>query len=211
LIVNFIGCATAPYVSPTGPLIPPAMPGTYHRVERGQTLWKISKMYNVELDDVARINRILDASAIEAGQLVFIPTTSKPVAIPTDGLSDDFGWPIRGRVISSFGQNYNNMINKGINILPAATDDIIFASRGGRVVFYSEDFAGYGSTIIIDHGDGLSSVYARNAEVFIKAGDNVQKGARIARVGSAGRDKNKYLHFEIRKKHVPQNPYYYLP
>ena len=46
---------------------------------------------------------------------------------------------------------------------------------------------------------------------LIKAGDNVQKGAVIAKAGSAVRDKNIYLHFEIRKGHMPQNPYYYLP
>ena len=64
---------------------------------------------------------------------------------------------------------------------------------------------------MIDHGDGLSTVYARNSEVFVKIGDEVQRGVRIAKVGQAGRDKNSYLHFEIRKRHVPQNPYFYLP
>ncbi|MCX5709267.1 MAG: M23 family metallopeptidase, partial [Candidatus Omnitrophica bacterium] len=52
---------------------------------------------------------------------------------------------------------------------------------------------------------------ARNSELFVKAGDNVLKGTLIAKAGSAGRDKNTYLHFEIRKGHVSQNPYFYLP
>ena len=117
---------------------------------------------------------------------------------------------MRGRVITSFGQNSSNTINKGINIKPYSNQDVV-AARGGKVVFYSEDFDGFGKTIIIDHGDGLLTVYSRNAQVFIKAGDVVQKGALIAKAGSAGRDKNTYLHFEIRKGHIPQNPYFYLP
>ena len=95
-------------------------------------------------------------------------------------------------------------------IQPSGNLDVI-ASRNGRVVFLSENFGGFGKTLIVDHGDGLSTVYARNLAVFVKAGDNVQKGQLIARAGSAGRDKNVYLHFEVRKGYVSQNPYYYLP
>ena len=102
------------------------------------------------------------------------------------------------------------MLNKGINIQPYSGSDVV-AARSGRVVFYADNFGGYGKTIIIEHEDGLSTVYARNQSVFTKAGESVQKGAVIAKAGSAGRDKNTYLHFEIRKGHIAQNPYYYLP
>jgi murein DD-endopeptidase MepM/ murein hydrolase activator NlpD len=150
-------------------------------------------------------------TAIEVGQLIFIPNrrTTQEV-IPAKYSSDDFIWPIRGRIIAGFGKTYNNMINKGLNIQPHSNLDVI-ASRSGRVVFYADAFGSFGKTIIIEHGDGLSTVYARNEQVFIKAGQNVEKGAMIARVGSAGRDRNTYLHFEIRKGHIPQNPYFYLP
>lgn len=167
-------------------------------------------MYDVDLGELTRVNRILDSTTIEIGQLLFIPNrqTVKPAALSYS--SEDFIWPIRGRVISTFGQTYNNMINKGINIQPHSGMEVV-ASRDGRVVFYANDFGGFGKTIIIEHGDGLSTVYARNSDVFIKAGESVRKGAVIARAGSAGRDRNTYLHFEIRKGHTPQNPYYYLP
>lgn len=210
LLSSFIGCATAPYLPLAAPGIPQGIPGTYHRVERGQTLWRISKMYNVDLDEVARINHIPDASTIEQGQLVFIPTTRKPEPIPQKYASEDFIWPIRGRVISSFGQTFNNMINKGVNIQPYGNLNVV-AAREGEVVFYSDNFGSFGKTIIIDHGDGLSTVYTRNSEIYIKVGDNVGRGTVIAKVGCAGRDRTAYLHFEIRKGHVPQNPYYFLP
>ncbi len=168
-------------------------------------------MYNIDIDELARINHIGDATSLETGHLIFIPNRQKPLAYPSFAAGGgDFIWPVRGKVISSFGSLSNNMINRGINIQPYVNGEVL-ASRGGRVVFYCPDFYNYGKTLIIDHGDGFLSVYSRNSEVFIKVGDSVAKGTVIAKVGSAGRDKNEYLHFEIRKGNVPQNPIFYLP
>lgn len=207
LLLVLSGCATSPYIRP---LPPPSIPGVYHRIEKGQTLWRISKIYDVDLDEIARFNRILDVSSIEVGQQIFIPHRQKPRHISIDYTYDDFIWPIRGRVIATFGQNFNNMINKGINIQPYSNLDVV-AARQGKVIFYSDNFGRFGKTLIIDHGDGFSTVYARNSQVFVKLGDNIQKGAVIAKASSADRDRNTYLHFEIRKKHLPQNPFFYLP
>ncbi|MFH1457725.1 MAG: LysM peptidoglycan-binding domain-containing M23 family metallopeptidase [Candidatus Omnitrophota bacterium] len=209
-ILDFVGCASAPYVKPPVAAVPAGMTGVYHRVEKGQTLWRISRMYNVDLDEMARINRITDTANIEAGQQIFIPNRQKPQSFPANYFSDDFIWPLKGRVISFFGRAFNNIVNKGINIEPYASLNVV-ASRSGRVVFYSESFGSYGKTLIIEHGDGFSTVYARNAEIFVKPGDTVPRGFFIAKAGSAGRDKSEYLHFEIRKGHIPQNPYFYLP
>lgn len=204
---NISGCATGPYVKPTA--LPSGMPGVYHRVEKGQTLWKISKMYDVDLDEIVRINRISDVSSIEIGQLIFIPNRRKQ-SVPIKYTSEDFIWPVSGRIISTFGQTFNNMINRGINIQPYSNHDVV-ASRSGKVTFTASDFGNFGNTIIINHNDGFSSIYARNSIVFVKTGENVEKGTVIAKAGSAGRDKNKYLHFEIRKGRTPQNPLFYLP
>ena len=207
-LLFFIGCATAPYTLPPKPQF--AMPGIYHHVEKGQTLWRISKIYNVDLDEIVRINRIPDATSIEPGQLIFIPSAKKKQYLSGQSATEDFSWPIKGRVIASFGQTFNDMINKGINIQRIRSQDVI-ASRSGKVIFYDTNFESFGKTIIIDHGEGFSTVYARNSEVFVKTGDYVQRGTVIAKVGSSDRDKNTYLHFEIRKGHIPQNPYFYLP
>lgn len=201
------GCASAAYVKP---IPPPNIPGIYHRVERGQTLWRISKIYDVDLDEVARFNRIPDISSIEVGQLIFIPNRGKPQQyISSQFAAEDFIWPIKGRVIATFGQSFNNMINKGINIQPYGNLDVV-AARPGKVIFCSEGFGRFGKTVIIDHGDGLSTVYARNSQILVKAADIVQRGTVITKAGSVGRDRNTYLHFEIRKKHIPQNPFFYL-
>lgn len=207
-VFSFLGCATAPYVKPVAPQ---TVPGIYHRVEKGQTLWRISKIYALDLDEIIKINRIQDAASIEAGQLIFIPGRDKTQTTARNLPFEDFIWPLQGRVILNFGQTANNMVNKGVNIRPRK-DTNVLASRSGKVIFYSPYFGSFGKTIIIDHGDGFATVYAGNSEVFVKAGNQVQKGSPIAKL-SAGRNKNKdaYLHFEIRKSYIPQNPYFYLP
>ena len=204
------GCATAHLIVKV-PEKTGGVAGIYHRVEKGQTLFSISKIYSIDIDELVQINHISDASDIEIGQLIFIPHRQNPVcALPAASGNEDFIWPVRGKVISYFGSLTNDQLNRGINIQPF-TDKEIVASRSGKVVFYSPDFYNYGKTLIVDHGDGFSSVYAGNAEVFIKAGDTVRKGSVIARVGSSARQRNGYLHFEIRKGYVPQNPKFYLP
>ncbi|MBU1125185.1 MAG: LysM peptidoglycan-binding domain-containing M23 family metallopeptidase [Candidatus Omnitrophica bacterium] len=206
-ILSFMtGCATVTSMKPT---LPSGVPGMYHRVARGETLWRISKRYNVDLEEISRINRISDTSYIETGQLLLIPRSSLPSPAPTYLASEDFIWPIKGRIITYFGETYNNLVNKGINIQPSGNREVRVV-RSGKIVFTSDNFGGYGKTIIIDHGDGFSTVYARNAELIARAGDNVQKGTIIAKAGNSGRDNLTYLHFEIRKGYLPQNPLFYL-
>lgn len=201
------GCAGTAAISRPSPRI--TMPGVYHRVQKGQTLWRISKIYDVNMDEIVRINRISDASSIEIGQLIFIPHRESVQYSSKGILDDDFIWPVRGKVITAFGQSSNNMVNRGINIQPYGNSDVK-ASRKGKVIFCADNFKNFGKTIIVDHGDGFSTVYARNSKVFVKIGDYVQKGFTIAQAGSSGRDKKRYLHFEIRKGYIPQNPYFYL-
>lgn len=211
LSFTLAGCQSIPtYVKPAA-LGAKNMPGIYHRVEAGQTLWKISRIYNVNMEDIIRANQLSESVKIEVGQMVFVPNqTSRPQNFAVSYPGDDFIWPLRGKVIAGFGTLYHNLMNKGIDISPNSSYEVA-ASRSGKVVFYSTGLGNFGKTLIIDHGDGLRTVYSRNSEVYVKPGDLVQRGAIIARAGSAGRDKNSYLHFEVRKGATPQNPLFYLP
>jgi lipoprotein NlpD len=58
------------------------MRGVYHRVKPGETLWRISKAYNVDLQELAEINNITDASRISAGNVVFIPDVPRVIDLP---------------------------------------------------------------------------------------------------------------------------------
>jgi murein DD-endopeptidase MepM/ murein hydrolase activator NlpD len=210
MVVSIAGCATVPpYSGPTLPPLAQGSGGVQHRVEAGQTLWRISKLYDVDIDDIIRLNHISEDAAIEIGQVLLIPNRLSVQNTPIKSNGDDFIWPLRGRIIAGFGSNYHNLINKGINI-QASTGSNILATRSGRVVFYSNNFGNYGKTIIIDHGDGLRSVYSRVSEIFVQPGQTVQRGSLVGRVGASIRDKNSYLHFEIRKGAMAQNPLFYL-
>ena len=210
LVMGIAGCASVPpYTGPSLPVSAQGVAGIHHRVEAGQTLWKISKLYDVDIDDIIRLNHISEEANVEIGQVLLIPNRLKPQNIPIKSSGDDFIWPLKGRIISGLGSNYRNLINRGINIQAPAGSDIL-ATRAGRVVFYANSFGNYGKTVIIDHGDGLRSIYSRISEIFVQPGENVQRGSLVGRVGSSIRDKNSYLHFEIRKGAMPQNPLFYL-
>lgn len=212
----FAGCARAPIVSPPEEIIPPvrAEKGIYHEVLKGETLWRISKTYGVELERIVVANRIRDAQRIKAGQLLFIPSATKliksksPTALSYT--KEDFAWPVKGKVILYFGDRKGTSQNKGIDIQVGEGTTVV-ASRGGKVIFTDDKVKGYGKTIILDHGNDLHTLYAHNSEILVKIGENIKQFTPIAKVGSTGRAKTAYLHFEIRKGHQPQNPFYYLP
>lgn len=183
--------------------------GIYHKVKKGETLWRIAKVYNVAIQDIIRINNIPKAAKIEKNQLVFIPgaDTVQEIILDTGKAQNEFIWPINGKVIKYFHERYGGRVSKGIDIRAQAGDEVK-AARAGRVVF-ADYLSGYGHTIILDHLDGLYSVYARNSELLVKLNESVLRSKAIARVGR-GSDLA-YLHFEIRKNSTEDNPLYYLP
>jgi len=191
------------------------MSGIYHRVQKNQTLWRISKTYGVELEKIARTNRLADTSRIYVGQLIFIPEATSQAAdlsLSTDfkDKGGDFIWPLKGKVGSFFGMKRDEVKNKGIYIQTRKGASIL-AARSGKIAFCSEELKGYGKIIIIDHMDGYSTVYAQNSKNLVKLNQLIKQGQLIAKAGGMGRSDKPELYFEIRKRHKPQNPFFYLP
>lgn len=87
----------------------------------------------------------------------------------------------------------------------------IYAAEAG-VVILSKTWSGYGNCIIIDHGNGLWTLYGhiKNGGLLVSEGDKVKRGDKIALVGSTGNSTGPHLHFEVRKNEVPVNPIGYL-
>ncbi len=202
-----------PVISPTCPVpVQPTVPGVFHTVKKGETLWRISRNYGVNLNELAKFNNISNACKLEVGQKIFIPNELKKETPQTGRLPShvDFIWPYRGPVISCFQQKKLDTKNCGIDILsrPGAP---IRAACAGNVIFSSNNMRGYGKTIIIRHSNTFTTVYTNQSRNLVKAGDYVTQGQTIAYAGSTGRASQSSVHFELRKNGKPQNPLLYLP
>ena len=203
------GCATVPPVPPTvGPAISPGK-GVTHKVHPGETLWRIARTYNISIDDIIKANNLPNAAHIAKDQLLFIPGADqvKTIAAEPGQKDTDFIWPIKGKIVSCFGERKGLRINKGVDI-QAREGDSLCASRSGKVVF-ADYLNGYAYTLILDHSDGFYSVYAQNSKLMVQLDDVIAQGTPIALAGK--NSEPACLHFEIRKKSKPDNPLYYLP
>jgi murein DD-endopeptidase MepM/ murein hydrolase activator NlpD len=195
------------------PEVPIKPEGIHHTVERGETLWRIAKVYGVSVKALSHANKLTDISRIEVGQQLLIPgatekkdfpkkkpTFSKPIVSETN-----FIWPVEGTIVSEFGAFIDGGKDKGIEIgSPVGTD--VHASKSGVVSFIHERVKGFGNVIIVDHSDNYQTVYAYNDSICVKEGDYVQQGQKIATVGKNGRNSTAALHFEIRKNSRPLDP-----
>jgi murein DD-endopeptidase MepM/ murein hydrolase activator NlpD len=129
--------------------------------------------------------------------------------VPSLGGSPQFRWPVKGRVISAFGQKPNGQHNDGINLsVPEGTD--VKAAESGVVAYAGNELKGYGNLVLVRHADGWVTAYAHNSQILVKRGDTVKRGQNIARAGQTGGVASPQLHFEIRKGSTPVDPAQHL-
>lgn len=109
-----------------------------------------------------------------------------------------FLWPVQGPVLSSYGAKSGGEHNDGINIAaPRGTP--VRAAENGVVAYAGEELKGFGRLLLVKHADGWVTAYAHNEELLVGAGDRVERGQTIARVGSSGHVDRPQLHFEVRR------------
>ena len=143
-------------------------------------------------------------------------TASSGTQTTTPVVTGKFVWPTEAaysKVSSYFGWRTSPLTGKpefhnGIDI-PAAYGSAIYAADGGTVII-SEKHYSYGNYIVIDHGDGLSTLYAHNTKNLVGVGDVVEKGQQIATCGSSGDSTGNHCHFSVRIDGSPVNPMEYL-
>ncbi len=124
-----------------------------------------------------------------------------------------FVFPVNGRMTSGFGYRRHpilgtSRLHAGVDF-GAPTGTTIYAADSGRVIF-SGWRGGYGNTVIVDHGGGITTLYAHCSRLFVSAGQAVSQGQAIAAVGSTGLSTGPHLHFEVRQNGSPVNPMAYL-
>ncbi len=122
---------------------------------------------------------------------------------------EEFRWPVRGRVISNFGEKTANGRNDGIDIsVPEGT--AVKAAENGVIVYAGDELEGLGNLVLVRHADGWVSAYAHNKAIDVKRGDEVKRGQTIARSGRTGSAEMPKLHFELRKSSTPVDPLKHL-
>lgn len=184
----------------------------YHTVKDGETLWRISKNYNIAMDKLCEINKIKDAAKVKQGMTLKIPadgktddakpkqsaqTSAKPAADKPDEVRQSSSSSSVKMSPKSPAKTVDLQIPMNGNVKPFITPNtkgiIIFqneslsksvVSSDTGTVSYVSDLPGYGLSVLIKHSDNVVSVYSGFSGVSVRQGDNVKRGQFI---GSAGR------------------------
>ena len=195
--------------------------GIRHKVASGDTLAKIAKKYSVDEQKIIEANKLASADDLSVGEQLLIPGGKKPAPPaptytvrtfykpkPADQVVTGSGamtWPSTCRRLTQ----YFTWRHSGIDIA-CGFNKAIYAADGGTVVKSSSGWnGGYGDVIIIDHGNGIQTLYGHLSKRYVAAGDTVEKGATIGAEGSSGRSTGAHNHFEIRVGGVRKNPLNY--
>lgn len=198
----------------------------YH-VQRGDTLYKIGQRFDVSASRLAYENNISSPNSLQIGQVIEIPyrgqkVNTKPLELSksTKGQvstpSGKLSWPVNKSSIhisSKFGWRWLKF-HEGADFA-GKTGVPIYAAHSGKVIVSGYRLSGYGKMVIIQ-GNNMLTVYAHNSSNYVKAGQYVSRGQKIAAIGSTGKSTGPHLHFEVRikdskGKYVAVDPLRYLP
>ena len=148
------------------------------------------------------------------------PTTKPDTAGDGYNSNASWAWPLGNAscyISSNFGYRNPNIsgwgFHGGTDITGGGIEGKpVYATRAGKVItaVTSYDPRGYGIYVMIDHGDGYSSLYAHMSARYVNTGDTVSKGQMIGRVGDTGNSRGAHLHFEVRYYGEKKDPMNYV-
>lgn len=137
------------------------------------------------------------------------PAETPAKAAEATGALPTFRWPVRGKVVTSYGAKTNGKSNDGINVaVPEGTP--VKAAEDGVVAYSGNELKGYGNLVLVRHSNGYVTAYAHASELLVKRGDTIKRGQVIAKSGQSGEVASPQLHFEIRKGSSPVDPLQFL-
>jgi len=189
------------------------MTGVKYSAKKGDTVTSIARKYKADADDIAKFNGIARDATLSVGDIVLVPEGE--IAVTTTTKSKTGKVTVITKVLDSYGKaepsgyfvrplaggrktqglHGHNGIDFGA---PVGTP--VYASASGRVILARSGGynGGYGSMVIIAHGDDIQTVYAHLSQVNVVTGQTVSQGQTIGRVGNTGRSTGPHLHFEVR-------------
>ena len=194
-----------------------------HVVQPGDTLYSISKLYDVEVKSIINLNGLENPFLISPGDRLSITLAqsqsnlSKTVTNAEDKKAKNtkilskerstypsnwtWKWPLDGKIVEDFDLKKSK---KGIRVKNISSSQIKPAAPG-NVVYAGSGLRGYGNLVIIKHSDNMLSAYANNKEIIVEVGQSVSQNDAISRL-----DKNQIIYFEIRRDGSPVDPLRYL-
>lgn len=193
--------------------------GVEHKVASGDTVFTVAKKYQANAQAIVDFpfNNIGEEFALTTGDTLMIPDGAPPKAAkpaPTQYLASSqlsgpvsdlgtaqFSWPASGDLAQYF-----SWYHPAIDISNLSGGPIRAADSGTVTLAGWPDSSGYGSRVLVDHGNGYTTLYAHLSAVYVKAGQQVGKGTVLGAMGSTGRSTGVHLHLEIRKNGAALNP-----
>jgi murein DD-endopeptidase MepM/ murein hydrolase activator NlpD len=183
--------------------------GAYHTVQTGETVETIALAYEVTPTVIMDypLNNLQPPYQLEEDQKLVIPGGRRELHWPTPELSPDssFAWPVVGEITQGYHKEHPALD------LGAPYGSPVYAAREGTVIHSGWARTGYGYTVILDHGEGLQSLYSHMKGTWVTVGKKVKRGQLIGEVGSTGHSTGPHVHFEIRVDGERVDPTDYLP
>ena len=196
--------------------------GVSYTVKSGDTLESVAKKFSAEQQAILDypFNDVPDDFSLKVGQLLIVPdgsppqiSTPKPKPQPqylAQGPGSpafsapggaQFIWPTRGVLTQYF-----SWYHPGIDVADRSAPGVAASDGGSVIVAGWPDASGYGNRVVIDHGNGYTSLYSHMSNIYVSSGQTVSRGQLIGQMGSTGRSTGTHLHLEIRYKGVALNP-----
>lgn len=198
----------------------PPVSGVIVKVRSGDTIASLAKKYGLPsaqpIVDWPYNTFVNDETfSLLAGQMLVIPDGRPPEEVPIAPiqvrtqtiLSTPFAggtgrltWPTNGIITQNYAWYHN-----GVDIANSVGTPVL-AADSGRVVSVLIENYGYGHHIIVDHGNGMRTLYGHLSGILVNVGDNVSRGQQIGLMGSTGRSTGSHLHFTVFSGSVAVNP-----
>ncbi len=209
-----------------------------HKIETGETIYSIARLYNVSVTSLAKLNKLDAEFTIYVGQIIIVPIKKKKISpiketknsnvrepvsnkkITTKSSSkikndissrNTFIMPVKGKIINKYNPNSGKQKNQGIDI-ESTPGSAVLAAASGTVALITDNTQNFGKIILIRHANNLISIYGRVARVIVEKNEIVNKGQKIGVMQEKmSDDKNgAILHFELRKGTKSVNPKNYF-
>ena len=198
-----------------------------HKVEAGETIYSIARLYSVSVTSLAKLNRLDAEFTIYVGQTLIIPIAPKKITLSKNDtkpssknsiqkkennfetpsnkekLSNSKGQfirPVKGKIINKYNPNNEKRVNQGIDF-QVSPGSLVYAASDGSVALITDNTENFGKIVLIRHENNLISIYGRVAKVLVKKNELVKRGQEIGSMPAKSKDGKNFtiLHFELRK------------